>query len=383
MRRLVPGVVALAAALVMQFLPSGLAPASPAAAADPGLRVTTVASGLDHPWDVQPLPDGRLLITERTTKRLLLWDDGSVRRVSFPSSSVWASSETGLMSLAVDPGFTGNRRFYTCQGGYAGHGRHDVRVIAWRLSASGLSAASAGTLLKGIPASSGRHGGCRLLITNTGALLVGTGDAAIGRNPHTISSLGGKVLRLDRMTGKPWPYNPYVKSGSANARYVLTYGHRNVQGLAQRSDRTLWSVEQGTSRDDEVNLLARGGDYGWRPTPGYDESKPMTNFSLAGQQRGARWHSGYPTVATSGGTWVSGTQWKAFDGALAVAALKGERLMFMTFTSGGTLRRVATPSTLRGYGRLRSVTRVSGGDLLVTTDNGNHTDRVLRVHPTA
>ena len=67
------------------------------------------------------------------------------------------------------------------------------------------------------------------------------------------------------------PDNPYVDASSAR-RYVWTYGHRNVQGLAQRPDGSLWSVEHGSDRDDEVNLLVPGGDYGWNPVPGYDES---------------------------------------------------------------------------------------------------------------
>ncbi|KQT94934.1 hypothetical protein ASG49_05550 [Marmoricola sp. Leaf446] len=359
-------------------MPARFATSPPASAADPALRVTTVASGLALPWDVQPLPDGRLLVTERASKRLLLVDGGAVRPVSYDSRSVWSSGETGLMGLEVDPGFSSNRRFYTCQGGYRGTG-HDVRVMAWRLSPDGRSAAYAGALLTGLPATSGRHGGCRLLITRGGALLVGTGDAAVGTNPRNLRSLGGKVLRL-RLSGAPWPSNPFVRSASRTKRYVLTYGHRNVQGLAQRSDGSLWSVEHGPARDDEVNRLVRRGDYGWQPTPGYDESRPMTDHALRGTQQGARWRSGSSTIATSGAAWVSGSRWGSLNGTLAVAALKGQRMLFLTFDRNGRLTRSTTPAALRGYGRLRSVTPLPGGDLLVTTANGSD-DRVLRVSP--
>ena len=182
MRRLVLVALLLTAALTASLLPPRLGATAPAAAADPALRVSTVASGLALPWDAKPLPDGRLLVTERASKRLLLVDGGSVQPVSYASSTVWASGETGLMGLEVDPNFAANRRFYTCQGGYRGTG-HDVRVMAWQLSADGRSAASSGALLTGIPATSGRHGGCRLMLTCNGALLVGTGDAAIGKQP--------------------------------------------------------------------------------------------------------------------------------------------------------------------------------------------------------
>ena len=137
------------------------------------------------------------------------------------------------------------------------------------------------------------------------ALLIGTGDAAVGTNPRNLDSLGGKVLRVHRDTGAPMPDNPYAGATTAR-RFVLTYGHRNVQGLAQRADGSLWSVEHGSDRDDEVNRLVPGGDYGWNPVPGYNESVPMTDQSLPGVQQEAAWSSGVPTIATSGAAWVRG-----------------------------------------------------------------------------
>ncbi len=354
-------------------------PATPAASAvSPQLRVTTVVAGLDIPWDVQRLPDGRLLVTERTTRRLLLWD-GSLRRIRFPRRSVWAKGETGLMSLAVDPGFSINHRFYTCAGGFRRRG-HDVKVRAWQLRSHPLRVRLRKTLVR-LPAASGRHGGCRLLITSDGSMLVGTGDAATGTNPRNLGSLGGKTLRINRRTGRPWPGNPFLASGNRRTRLIWTFGHRNVQGLAERADGTLWSVEHGPDRDDEVNLLQSGGDYGWNPVPGYDESVPMTDQSLPGTQISARWSSGFPTLATSGATFVSGAGWGSLDGTLAVAALKGSRMLFLRFDGTGGFQEVSTPPELTGSGRLRSVTRMPDGSLLVTTANGNHQDRILRVAP--
>jgi glucose/arabinose dehydrogenase len=360
---------------------SSIPAAASAAVAAPDLKVTRIASGLDVPWDVQSIGNGRLLITEREKKRLLTWRNGRLRRVAFPSSSVWASGETGLMSLAVDPGFAQNRRFYTCQGGSVSGGRHDVRVMAWRLTRKARRATLVRPLLTGLPATSGRHGGCRLLIASNGALFVGTGDAAVGTNARNLDSLGGKTLRLNRFTGAPWPQNPFIGSSSRAARYLLTYGHRNVQGLAQRADGSIWSVEHGSSRDDEVNRLVTGGDYGWNPVPGYDESVPMTDQNLAGRQIEASWRSGVPTVATSGATWVRGRQWGPYEGTLAVAALKGSRLMFLRFDRAGRFSSLSAPAALRGYGRLRSVTRLPNGDLLITTANGRSADSLLRIHP--
>ena len=350
-------------------------------AAYPALQVTRLVTGLDHPWDVRPLPGGQLLFTERDRATLSVWRDGRTRRLDFPSSEVWVSGETGLMGLEVDPDFATNHRVYTCQGGTRRGGGHDVRVVAWRLDDALTRATKVRTLVGGFPATSGRHGGCRLLIDRRGSLVVGTGDAATGTNPRDLRSLGGKTLRLDRFTGRPWPSNPFVDARNRTKRYVHTYGHRNVQGLAERRDGTLWSIEQGTDRDDEVNRLVRGGDYGYNPVPGYNESVPMTDQRLPGRQRGAVWRSGYPTLATSGGDFVEGPGLGAYSGTLAVAALKASRVVFLTLTRKGALRRVHVPDELRQYGRIRTVVDGPGSSFYVTTDNGGGSDAILLVTP--
>jgi glucose/arabinose dehydrogenase len=347
--------------------------------AAPRLRVTRVATGLDHPWDVHSIGQGRFLVTERVG-RLAIIEDGDVRRLQMPTDLVWASGETGLMGLAIDPDFADNRRFYTCNGGNP-QGTPDVRIMVWRLNAAATRASYQRTLLSGFPATSGRHGGCRLLILDNGALLVGTGDAATGTNAEDKTSLGGKTLMLDRVTGAPWPANPFVNAANKRQRYVHTYGHRNVQGLAQRADGTLWSAEHGPDRDDEVNRLTNGGDYGWNPVPGYNESVPMTDQGLPGKQVEAAWSSGSPTVATSGASFVAGKQWGWYDGTLAVAALKASEVLFMKFDSAGNLVDVRIPPALKKYGRLRAVTLLPNGSLLITTDNGDNDDVVLRVRP--
>ncbi len=348
--------------------------------AAPGLRVTKLATGLDHPWDVQPIGGNRVLISERDTARLWVAGPGSKHRVQFASGKVWVSGETGLMSLAIDPNFAENRRFYTCQGGFPVGGGRDVRVVTWRFTdAAATRARMVRVLLDGLPTSSGRHGGCRLLIARNGSLLVGTGDAAVGTNPQNLGSLGGKTLRLNRTTGAPWPTNPFI-DGQGKRRFVYTYGHRNVQGLAQRADGSLWSVEHGSYRDDEVNKLVKGGNYGWNPVPGYNESVPMTDFGLPGKQYAAKWSSGKPTLATSGASFVRGAKWGTLQGALAVAVLKDTRLLFMKFDAKGRFKSLSAPQALRQYGRLRSVTNGPNGSLLITTDNGG-ADVVLKVRP--
>ncbi|WP_460738252.1 PQQ-dependent sugar dehydrogenase [Nocardioides ginkgobilobae] len=385
----------LAAGLLLASTACSAAP-DPSEAADPGtqgtrpveagravpdLRVEVLADGLDHPWDVKPIGGGRLLLTQRDRATVSLWEDGEVRTLDFPSEDVWVSGETGLLGLEVDPDVRRNGRFWTCQGATNQGGGHDVRVMAWQLSDDLRSVERRGVLLKGLPATSGRHGGCRLLVARDGSLLVGTGDAAVGSHPRDLTSLGGKVLRLDRTTGKPWPGNPFVDADNKRQRYVFTYGHRNVQGLAQRADGSLWSVEHGSFRDDEVNRLVKGGDHGWHPVPGYDESVPMTDQSLPGRQREAAWRSGDPTIAPGGATFVVGKKWGGLRGTLAMAVLKDQRVQFLKFDASGRLKNVRIPDELREHGRIRQVVRAPGNDLLVLTDNGDGRDVMLRVSP--
>jgi glucose/arabinose dehydrogenase len=342
--------------------------------------VRRVVTGLDHPWDVKPVGRGRLLYTERDRATLSLWDGAPHRVRGFPSGSVWVSGETGLLGLETATGFRDDHTVYTCQGGTRADGRHDVRVMAWQLNDRLRRVVGQRTLLTGLPATSGRHGGCRLLAV-ADRLYVGTGDAATGTNPESLHSLGGKTLCLLPATGAPCPGNRFADARNRHQRYVHTYGHRNVQGLDVRGDGTLWSVEQGTYRDDEVNRLRNGGDYGYNPVPGYNESVPMTDRSLPGRQIGAVWRSGASTLATSGGGFVHGRAWRWYDGTFAVAALKAERVLFLKLSAAGRLQQVRVPAALRHFGRLRTVVDGPGSVVYVPTDNGGGQDVILAVRP--
>jgi glucose/arabinose dehydrogenase len=357
----------------------GPSPVAGASSADrpPSLRVRTVARDLERPWDVQQASGGQLLVSERNRALISVVRKGERWVLADLSPMVWTSIETGLMSLAVDHH---RRVVWACHGAPTADGGHDVRVTLMNVNRAWTAVTATRTLISGFPTSTGRHGGCRLMLDrSSAALVIGTGDAAVGTNPRDLDSLGGKVLRVNRHTGAPMRDNPYADSAS-DRRFVWTYGHRNVQGVAQRADGSLWSVEHGPTQDDEVNLLTRGGDYGWHPIPGYNESVPMTDHSLAGKQQDAAWSSGDSTLATSGAAWVRGRQWGSLNGTLAVAALEDSLMLFIRFDRKGRLVSVVRPSALQQFGRLRSVTSARNGDLLVTTDNVED-DRILRISP--
>lgn len=362
--------------------PVAVPPATGAPQGPPPLRVSTVIDGLAVPWDLAFTPDGTMLVTERGGRTLARLPSGAVQTVATPQSDLFVGSESGLMGIATDPAFASNRRYYTCQA-YRGSGTSpiDIRVIRWTLSADARSASRVGApVVAGLPISSGRHGGCRLRFGRDGRLHVGTGDAAVGTTPQNLSSLGGKTLRVNTDGTAPAD-NPFVARGGP-AAYVWTYGHRNVQGLALRPGTSeMWSAEHGPSRDDEVNLLSRGRNYGWDPVPGYNETVPMTDLAKFPQAVRARWSSGSPTTATSGAAFLTGSAWGAWEGALAVAELKNTGVRVLLMTPDGRIRASTQMAALNDtYGRIRTVQMGPDGSLYATTSNGSG-DRVLRVTP--
>nr|WP_312864431.1 PQQ-dependent sugar dehydrogenase [Saccharopolyspora phatthalungensis] len=365
--------------------PAPTAPPSPASE----LRVEVVASGLEHPWDIGFLPDGTALVTQRPGRLALLADHrpgALVRPVRADFGDVLVEGEGGLMGMLIHPDFAANRRFITCQTHQVNGNAVDIRLITWRLSEDGTRADRVGPpLLTGLPLNpSGRHSGCRPALGEDGALLLGTGDTASPAVAQDRSSLGGKVLRMNIDTGAPLPDNPFIGSPDPRERLIYTFGHRNVQGVAPRPGGQVFVSEHGPAYDDEINLLRPGANYGWDPSQGgtessYDESVPMTDLQRFPDAVKAAWSSGNAREAPSGAAFLTGPQWKRFDGMLAVATLRGSKLLSFRISPEGAVREVEIPAELNDtYGRLRGARQGPDGALYLTTSNGPD-DKVLRI----
>ncbi|WP_217637014.1 PQQ-dependent sugar dehydrogenase [Geodermatophilus telluris] len=352
----------------------------------PALEVETVLDGLDHPWDVAQAPDGTLLLDERGGGLTVVLPDGAARELDADLADLFAVGETGLMGLVLSPSFADDRRFYTCQG-VEEDGGAEIQVVAWTVDAGWTRATRVADPLVGdIPVneSSGRHGGCRVRFDPTGALLVGTGDNAVGANPQDLGTTAGKVLRVDPATGGPAPGNPFADDADPDTRLVLSSGHRNVQGIAVHPGTgAVYTAEQGSDRDDEVNLSVPGGNYGWDPDGsggGYDESVPMTDPAVPGAIP-AVWSSGLPTIATSGAEFLSGAQWGGYDGVLVIGVQKDTGVLALRVDEGRLVEQFRVPELEDTYGRVRTPVLGSDDALYLTTDNGDGEDRLLRVTP--
>ncbi|MDP9384006.1 MAG: PQQ-dependent sugar dehydrogenase [Actinomycetota bacterium] len=327
--------------------------------------VRVLASGLAVPWDIAFLPDGRALVTERPGRVRIVSSRGRLQRAPAARVRTQARGEGGLLGVAVDPAFAAGRRFVylyvtTASG---------MQVQRWRMRGDRLR--RDGLVLGGIAAGP-IHDSGRLRFGPDRRLYVATGDAGRRALAQNRTSLNGKILRLSP--------RQYRGRTSRPERYAL--GLRNPQGLAwqPRTGRLVATDHgpsgfDGPSGDDEVNVIRRGGNYGWPAVRGRDHGRYLAPAQVYRE-----------TIAPSGAAFVArgGSAW---TGDLVIAALKGRELHRLRFD--GT--RVTRDETLLAgrYGRLRAVVEAPDGALWVTTSNrdGYGTpltsadDRILRILP--
>ena len=341
----------------------------------PDITIVELVSDLTIPWDLAFTPDGTMLFTERPGKLSARLASGTIQTVTADFSDLQLLRSNGLLAIVVDHDFATNRRFYTCQS----HTGLKVQIIAWTISSDYTAATRVADPLVGdIPSGWGGHPGCRLRIGPEGYLWIATGDGYYPSTPQDLGSLAGKILRVDVTAGDGAPGNPFSSR-------VYSYGHRDPQGLALRPGTTeMWSMEHGPNWDDEINLLVAGANYGWDPAdgPNYNHRAPMTDLRKFPDALEAKWSSEKETLAISGGIFLDDSAWGAWNGRLAVAALKAQSLNLFEFDSSGTLlSHVVVPELHEHYGRLRTPMTGPDGALYVTTSNGTSLDYILKVVP--
>jgi aldose sugar dehydrogenase len=364
--RLVP-VAALAAVLMA----SGPAPA----AAD-ALKPVTVARGLANAWALAPLPDGRMLVTERAGRLRLVDAQG---RVSEPLAGLPAISVTGqcgLLDVVAHPDFARNGLiFFTFA--EPGEGGNSTAVGRARLDGSRL--VDVRTIFRQTPKVDSRlHCGSRIVFGRDGHLWVGLGDRFTRmQDAQDPSNHIGKVVRID-IEGKAPADNPFVgRAGSAPE--VWSIGHRNIQGATMHPETgALWAVEHGPQGGDEVNLVQAGRNYGW-PVITYGRNYVTgTRIGDEGPRDGMEMplkHWVPTSIAPSGLVFLTSDRYPGWKGSLFMGTLRGQQLVRLTVDGN---RVTGEERLLENLGeRIRDVRQGPDGWLYLLTDSND--GRIVRL----
>ena len=352
------------------------APRSPTPATGDGpLVVTEVARGFEHPWGLAFLPDGRMLVTERPGRLVLVEADGKSRRTLAGVPSVRAGGQGGLLGIALSPNFAQDRLVYLSFA-EAGEGGAGTAVARGRFTGTALE--NTEIIWRQVPkVGGGNHWGSRLVFARDGTLYVTTGDRYSERaRAQDLATTLGKVIRINADGSIPRD-NPFV--GRAGARpEIWSYGHRNLQGAALHpATGQLWTIEHGARGGDELNRPQAGRNYGWPViTYGVDYSGFKIGEGTAKEGMEQPLYYWDPVIAPSGAAFYTGDAFPAWKGQLFVGSLTPGALVRLQLDGD---RVVEEARYLRDVGRVRDVVQGPDGLLYLLTDASD--GRLLRVAP--
>ena len=336
--------------------------------------VVELTKALDHPWSVEPMPDGRLLVTERAGRMRIVSASGQLGEPIAGVPAVAAAGQGGLLDVALGPTFAQDRTiFWTfSEPRDGGNGTAIARGV---LSADGTRVDDVRVIFHVQPTYNGRqHFGSRIAFGPDGMLYASFGersDTPMRPNAQRLDGHLGKVIRI-RLDGSVPQDNPFV--GQADAKpEIWTRGHRNPQGLAFDTQGRLWQVEHGTRGGDELNLIEKGKNYGW-PLQAYgieySGTQPISSTlgpsapHVSGMQEPTYFWD--PVIAPSGLQYYSGNAFPAWRGSLFVGGLGGKKLVRLVLD--GT-RVVGEEHLLTDRNqRIRDVRQGPDGLLYVVTD---------------
>lgn len=365
---------ALAAAVTLAT--TFAASAEPIAQIGDTARVEVVAGGLEHPWGLAFLPDGRMLVTERPGRVRIVGSDGSLSEPLTGVPAVDENGQGGLLDVALDPDFARNNLVYLSFS-EPGDGGSGTAVARGRLDGSALVDVS--VIYRQAPKiRSGRHFGSRIVFAPDGTLFVTQGDrGSMSESAQDLTTLIGKLVRINPNGSVPAD-NPFT--GRTDARpEIWSYGHRNIQGAAiDPATGQLWTVEHGARGGDELNRPQAGLNYGWPViTFGRDYSGEKIGIGTATQGMEQPVYYWDPSIAPSGMTFYTADVLPGWKGSLFIGALAGQHLVRLSLRDG---RVTGQEVLLADLGeRIRDVVQGPDGFLYLLTDSDD--GRVLRIRP--
>lgn len=368
----------LTAPLLLAMLAAPVAVAQPAPVIRTeaaSLRVVTVASGLENPWGMVFLPDGRILVTERPGRMRVVARDGALSPPLGNVPKVYDSGQGGLLDVTLDPDFARSRLLYFtyAEPGDGGAGTALASAVFGETTLTDVK-----VLFRQQPkVSGGLHFGSRVVVGSDGKLWLGLGERYRRDEAQNLNVHLGKLVRLNKDGSVPTD-NPFVGRGDARPE-IWSYGHRNIQGMARHPQTgIIWLHEHGAQGGDEINIPEKAKNYGWPViTHGIDYSGARIGVGTAApgmEQPLLHWT---PSIAPSGMAFYSGSKIPGWTGNLFVGSLKFGTLHRLVLD--GT-RVVRQEPMLKEIGdNIRDVRDGPDGFLYLATDSPR--GRILRLEP--
>jgi glucose/arabinose dehydrogenase len=338
------------------------------------VAVEELATGLDHPWGMAFLPDGRLLVTEREGRLRVLGLDNKLSPPLEGVPQVAARGQGGLLDVALDPDFKTNRTIYLS---FAEPGGDGASTALARATLGEGRIDNVKLVFSQQPKVSGAgHFGGRIVFSPDGRhLFLTTGDRQKLTPAQDLQSHLGKVIRLNKDGTVP-PDNPFVGRADAK-REIWSYGHRNIQGAAiEPATGKLWTIEFGPAGGDELNRPEPGKNYGWplvswgNHYSGADIPDPPTRPDLADAVK--YWN---PAINPSGMIFYTGTLFAKWKNDLLIASLGTPGIVRLTIVNG----KVANEQRIELNERVRDIEQAPDGSIYVATDESG--GRIWRLRP--
>ncbi|MEJ2576161.1 MAG: PQQ-dependent sugar dehydrogenase [Gammaproteobacteria bacterium] len=332
------------------------------------LKLERVVDGLEHPWGMAFLPDGRMLVTERPGRLRLVAEGRLSPRPVGGLPEIARAGQGGLLDIALHPDFAANRLVYLSYAG-AGPGGVGTEVARGRWHDGDLEDVE--VIFRALPKSDGgRHFGSRLVFDPAGMLYITLGDRGDRPRAQRLDDHAGSIIRL-RDDGRVPDDNPFVGRADA-APEIFSYGNRNVQGAAPHPEPCeLWAHEHGPQGGDELNVIRAGVNYGW-PVITYGVNSGIgTAIGEGTAQPGMAQplHYWVPSIAPSGMAFYSADRIAGWQGSLLIGSLKFQTLVRLALDGE---RVVHEERILDGeIGRIRDVRQGPDGAVYLLTDAGN------------
>ncbi len=344
---------------------------APGVRTEASLRHRVMAEGLEHPWGLAALPDGRWLVTERPGRMRIITASGRIGEPIAGLPEVAARGQGGLLDVVLGPTFATDRMVYWS---YAQprEGGNGTAVARGRLSEDGRRVDQVQVIFTAQPTYDGdKHFGSSLAFDNAGHLFITLGersDRPMRPGAQDLGSHMGKVIRINADGSVP-DDNPFV--GQAGARpEIWTLGHRNPQGIAIAGD-DVWTIEHGTRGGDELNHIQPGLNYGW-PIIAYGieyMGRPINEGITAREGLQQPVYYWDPVIAPGGMTFYDGAMFPEWSGNLLIAGLGGRHLVRLTLENSEVTGEERLLTDLGA--RIRDVTVASDGAVWIITDEDN------------